>query len=264
MKKHLSLLTAAILAMGLAMRNLLSRRLPIRRAAFDIGSGGTKMLVAEVDPDSGALLASLWEADTPVPFKADQQANGGQLSDDIQARGIDVLRSMMAKARALGATEAAGIATEVFRTATNGEQFLVLVRVVLGLDVSVVTQALEARLGLATAEALGAARGAVWDSGGGSFQITERAPSAHAPVRSAELRTYTGRLGTSPAFEALVTGVLRRPYKVDASPNPVSLLCRRRKQAPSIPRHSFGRLRDTLEEVGAFHTSQLPRSYFSL
>jgi hypothetical protein len=219
------------LAVGIAMLRLLARRRPIRRAAFDIGSGGTKMLIADVHPLAGKLVSQpLFELDLPVPFKGDQQVHG-RLSEDIQLRGLSVLRAMLRKAAELGAVEACAIATEVFRVAPNGAEFLDRVRA-LGLSVSVVTQPLEARLGLATAEALAASapRGLAsssggtttrdsgsgiiaWDSGGGSFQITTRAAgptSLDQPLRNPELRAYTGQIGTSPAFKTLVMQARRQ------------------------------------------------------
>jgi len=215
MHDRLRLLAAVLpFIIGLAMLRL-SRRRPVRRAAFDIGSGGTKMLIADVDPATGALVARpIFEIDRPIPFKADQQAHG-RLSEAIQAHGLDALRQMLDRARELGALEACAIATEVFRVAPNGDDYLRRVHAALGLRVLVVTQPLEARLGLATAEGLasccdnGGGQVTSWDSGGGSFQITARAagPSSTGPLRIAKLRTYTGRVGTSPAFKALVTQV---------------------------------------------------------
>lgn len=215
---RLSALSILPLAIGLAMLRLLSRRRPIRRAAFDIGSGGTKLLIADVHPLTGKLVSQpLFELDIPVPFKGDEQVHG-RLSEDIQLVGLSVLQTMLRKAGELGAVEACAIATEVFRVASNGAEYLGRVRA-LGLSVSVVTQPLEARLGLATAEALEASaqRGlaassgiTVWDSGGASFQITTRAAgpaSLNEPLRNAELRAYTGRIGTSPALKALVMQV---------------------------------------------------------
>jgi hypothetical protein len=93
-------------------------------AAFDIGSGATKVLVAEVDSLGVIVGSPLYEAEKPMAYKADAQAHGGSLSEGIQGRGLELVQALVAKARELGATEASGIATEVFRTAPNGRAFL--------------------------------------------------------------------------------------------------------------------------------------------
>ena len=204
------------------------RKKTVRRAAFDIGSGASKVLVADVDPKTGALVGKpLFQAEKPCAFKADAQAQAdGSLSNDIKAKGLDIIGSLAAKACAVGATEACGIATEVFRTAPNGMDFLKEVEEATGVPMVILSQADEARLGLATAEALmGASSGhsrsnkydAAWDSGGGSFQISTRSAETAdgRPIGKAKMRTYVGKLGTSPAYERLITRV--RKQKFDAS-----------------------------------------------
>ena len=70
-----------------------------------------------------------------------------------------------------------GCATAVFRSAENGEEVLERVRSEIEIDVQMVSQELEGRLGFLTAKAVGPAdvkaeELIAWDSGGGSFQIT--------------------------------------------------------------------------------------------
>ena len=215
----------------------------VRRAAFDIGSGASKVLVCEVDVASGMLVGEpLFEAERPCAFKADAQASAdGALSADIRSKGDAIIAALVERAKREGATEACGIATEVFRTAPNGLSFLTELEAKYRVPISILSQADEARLGLATAEAHGGAdaAGAAWDSGGGSFQITARAPPPAAaaassassaspppPVGVAALRTFVGKLGTGPAYERLVVAVRGRAYDASASAaarcNPVS------------------------------------------
>ena len=219
----------------------------VRRAAFDIGSGATKLLVADIDVSSGAVVgAPLYEVEKPMPYKADAQGSAsGLLSDGIQQRGLALLISLASKARQLGAVEANGVATEVFRTSPNGPQLLDEMSRRAGVHITTLTQEKEACLGLATAEVLSggaqaldlAGFAAVWDSGGGSFQITGRVPfsvphSLVAPIATVPLRTYTGKLGTGPAFEVLQVRVLSRFFDLfDTAINPVST-----KQAEELVR----------------------------
>lgn len=205
----------------------------VRRAAFDIGSGASKVLVADVDSATGVVVGEpLYETERPMAFKADaQQSADGSLSAKVIAEGLELIESLAATARRLGATEAAGIATEVFRTAPNGSAFLESIAQRTGVRIATLSQQMEARLGLATAEALlggPALVRAAWDSGGGSFQITSRerggegAPCDEASVATAELRTYVGKLGTGPSFHRLLTAVQRKAYDATATVNPAS------------------------------------------
>ena len=198
----------------------------VRRAAFDIGSGYTKMLVADVK--DGAIVGRVvLETEVKLSYKVDaQQSADGSLSEAIQAEGLACFGQLTAKALSLGATEATGIATEIFRKAPNGEAFLERLTNATGVRITRISQEAEARLGLATAEALGGgpseAYAAAWDSGGASFQITGRQGPQSAPIASVAVRAFTATLGTGPAFERLLVQVQGRPYDVRATPNPVS------------------------------------------
>jgi hypothetical protein len=43
----------------------------VRRGAFDIGSGATKLMVADVDTTKGSLVEVLFGQERPVHFGAD-------------------------------------------------------------------------------------------------------------------------------------------------------------------------------------------------
>ena len=84
----------------------------VRRAAFDIGSGASKVLVADVDRSGMLVGATLWEAEKPCAFKEDTQGTvDGTLSEGIRSKGMALITELAKKARKLGATEACGIAT---------------------------------------------------------------------------------------------------------------------------------------------------------
>lgn len=199
-----------------------------RRAAFDIGSGSSKVLVADVSVATGIIIGDpIYEIELPCAYKADsQQQPDGSLSSGIIEQGLAVVESLAAVALEHGATEAYGVATEVFRTAPNGMDFLSRVAERTGVAVATISQEREARLGLATAEALlGGPRlvHAAWDSGGGSFQITARGegPQADGAIDAVPLRTYVGKLGTGPAFHRLTT-VQHKAYESTTAVNPAS------------------------------------------
>ena len=76
----------------------------VRRAAFDIGSGYTKMLVADVK--DGAIVGRVvLETEVKLSYKVDaQQSSDGSLSEAIQAEGLACFRELTAKALTLTLT----------------------------------------------------------------------------------------------------------------------------------------------------------------
>ena len=135
------------------------------------------------------------------------QSQGGDLDGAILDRSFGVLRRFRQTAEALGATQVApfpgrdartvrqracerksptptsapaqfgGIATAVFRRASNGEAHLSRVNSELDLGLQIISQQLEGELGYLSAQAGLCAAGlppgglVAWDSGGGSFQM---------------------------------------------------------------------------------------------
>lgn len=127
------------------------------------------------------------------------------------------------KAEALGATAFKGVATEVFRKASNGASFLAEVEADLGIKLSCVSQEVEGQLGYLSAAAAVGDGGSkesllAYDSGAASFQITMREPHTGA------LRVYEGPWGSSSALRFAVEEVQGRVYQEDASANPMSFV----------------------------------------
>ncbi len=95
------------------------------KASIDLGTGTIKMIVARVN-SSGQIQQSLYEVETPVNHGADVQRqfslfNERRFSEEVQLQGVGVLGSYCEEAKKLGATTIVGVATEVYRTATNGK-----------------------------------------------------------------------------------------------------------------------------------------------
>lgn len=190
-----------------------------RRAAFDIGSGATKLMVADI---SGMHVEKVYfSQEVPVPFGIDwKKSADNTLSAEIMAEGMTVLRQFIDICEQHSVPPAArcAIATEVFRKASNGGEFLAQVKDALNLTIEMVSQDVEAELGFRTAAALGG--GSVeelicWDSGGASFQITSRS-SGGGP-----LRAYTGTWGTGVVTAALIEKIQGHAFSEKPTPNPV-------------------------------------------
>ena len=194
-----------------------------RRAAFDIGSGATKLMVADVDVETGQLGDTVLASERRVKYAFDWKTHG-VLSDAVQAEGIKVLHALRTEVLSSGCTAYTAVATEVFRKAPNGAAFLQRVRAELGLEIALISQEEEAQIGFLTAVAVGRrgrAATLAWDSGGGSFQFSCEASAGEASAPPG-LRTYVGALGASVAAAAMIEHVQKRSLAETASPNPAS------------------------------------------
>ena len=176
--------------------------------------------MAEVDVRLGKITAELFGQERPVPFGSDCLAHGdGLLSEEIMSQGLETLRDFMGIANDLGCTSFSAVATEVFRKAKNGDEYLRRVRRELQIPVQVVTQEIEGQLGYKSAVAYSRQEGGAvysWDSGGASFQIV----SADA---QGDLRYFMAPLGTS-VTTALLVQEVRQQNLVEGRQhiNPVS------------------------------------------
>lgn len=207
----------------------------VRRIAIDIGSNAIKCLIADVDVTSGSIVEALHGVEVPCSFAVSWKASAdGRLADDVMNHGLRILNGFARRATALGATQKAAIATEVFRRAANGGVYLSRILAELGLPVDLVEQETEARLGFLTAAAYGRLprdQLIAWDSGGASFQFTKMADGGGAGSASGcgatggkpALLTYLGALGVGVATFACVEVVQGRAFAAHPSPNPVSL-----------------------------------------
>lgn len=164
-----------------------------RRAAFDIGSGSTKLQCTDckiVRWGNGSYdyevipIHDVFSAEIPVQFGADLMRSGdGLLSEEIQQRGLNVFLSLKSEAKEVGATEFSAIATEVFRRASNGAEYLDRLRAT-GVPISLVSQTTEAVLGyqsvqclmkrMTAADGIERSESCVWDSGGTLFLDYEK------------------------------------------------------------------------------------------
>jgi len=178
--------------------------------------------LAVADVAGGHVVRIHFAEERPVPFAIEwKKSTDGRLSDAVQAQGMAVLRDLIAICGQHGVEPSCcrAVATEVFRKAANGEEFLRNVQAQLGLEVEVVTQDVEAELGFRTAVALQdrpAEEVICWDSGGASFQITSLDPEG------GPLRSWVGNLGSGNSTAMLVEAVQGHSFAERATPNPVA------------------------------------------
>ena len=126
------------------------------------------------------------------------------LSHEIQEKGITILKELKDIGISYGVTVFSGVATEVFRKANNGGDYLKRIKEN-GVNISLVSQELEGELGFNSVCVVGNVdreTGIVWDSGGASFQITS------LDKETKKLKSYMGAIGSS-----VSTGILMREVR---------------------------------------------------
>jgi exopolyphosphatase/guanosine-5'-triphosphate,3'-diphosphate pyrophosphatase len=150
---------------------------PVRVAVVDIGSNSTRLLIADVDPVSGAIEEVLRCSEVT------RLGEGLDASGSLAAHAIArVLRTLADYRRAIdshGASANVALLTAAVREAANGEAFAQRVREEFKLDAHVLSGDEEARLTFlgATADQPGGERGqvsaptVVIDIGGGSTEF---------------------------------------------------------------------------------------------
>ena len=125
--------------------------------AIDIGSGMTKFVIAIVDKSQNQIVEELQFGEFPIPFALNWKENG-KLSKDIIAKGLKYIKDDILKScKALGIdveTDVRAIGTEVFRKAPNGMEYLDLIRKETGINVDLISQEREAKLGYLTGLAI--------------------------------------------------------------------------------------------------------------
>ncbi len=143
----------------------------VRIAAIDIGSNSIRQIVADVSPNGVIRVVDEMKA---APRLGAGIQKTGRLSGHSMAAALAALNRMSALGKQLGAKRRRVVATSAVREATNGAEWLALVRKETGMRVSVLDGADEARLSFLSALAhfdLASGRAIVVDIGGGSLEL---------------------------------------------------------------------------------------------
>jgi exopolyphosphatase/guanosine-5'-triphosphate,3'-diphosphate pyrophosphatase len=145
---------------------------PARYAVIDAGTNSVKLLVAERAVD-GRWLTIRDRAD--VTRLGEGLAEGGEISPAATARTADAIAAMAADATSDGVLAVAAVGTAAFRIARNRGAVVAAIEEWTGIRVEVISGEEESRLAYLAARAgvgLGEGSLAVFDTGGGSTQLT--------------------------------------------------------------------------------------------
>lgn len=206
----------------------------LTRAAFDLGSGKFKMVVADV---TGKKVDLKFSKMIDVKLAEDFASSPhGMLSEKIQTEALSALQVLKQDAEKYGAQSFSGITTAIFRKAKNGAEVFERLKNESGVHLQLISQEKEGIIGFNTACVLSPDLNEEdvisWDSGNASFQITAKEDDKYL--------VYEGPLGSGLTAQAFLEEVRGIPYSKDDPINPVSLseceaLCEVIKQKIDLP-----------------------------
>ena len=188
----------------------------ITKAAFDVGSGSTKVKVARVDRCRKEILQVLLEDQRPVPYKEDLTTSD-RFSPTMIQQGKQALIELKKAAVIKGAKAFEGVATSAFRTAKNGRELVNRWNKDqdLGLNLKVIHQKEEAHLGYVGAYPYAKSSSfVVWDIGGGSMQMLGKYRE--------KIVDYNGQVASVTFKNHIIKNIQNKNPAAVASPNPIS------------------------------------------
>lgn len=206
-----------IVYMLMAITNVFADECLKNRAAFDIGSGTTKMVVAQVDTCLQQVKQIFEEKEIAVGYKEDLGRSQGEFSKEIQDKGLVTLRQLKNIAQKYYPDQYVGVATSAFRTSSNGKVFAERIEKDVGIRVKIISQKTEAILGFLAAYPqtdLEKEECLVWDIGGGSMQMVMAGDNNTFDV-------YEGKLASVSMKNMIITAIQGKSYKDVSSPNPM-------------------------------------------
>lgn len=237
-----------------------------RRAAFELGSGSIKILIADFDTETHHIDKYIFsDFNGNIRLSNDLESRpDGTFSPKIQQQVREVISAYKLIAEEHKVQRCGGIATEAYRKAKNGEEFINQVSKEFNFPIQIVGQEEEAKLGFLTAAEQSKQNPndiVVWDNGAGSFQITW--------INNQQIQSYLGRLGKVPMKNLIITDVQGKSLKEFSSPNPISqseavkakiLLIQALASAPESLQIKVQNSSTMVLGIGAIHTNNIARS----
>lgn len=188
------------------------------RAAIDVGSGGPKLRIAEVDLTANKIIKILHVQQYPVIFQESLSKGSDKiLSAEIMLQGIQAIKHAITVARSFKTEGIVIIGASIFRNALNGEQFAQDIHSEVALPVHILDQKLEGTLAFQAVSAkpsINSENLVVWDIGGGSTQFIGINNGSYLIDGSNE--------GSGPFRDFIIESIQRQDIKEYRSPNPIS------------------------------------------
>lgn len=190
-----------------------------RRLAIDIGSGGTKVAIADVETTTSQITNILFDTSFSVPYQASlDKSSDGTFDEETKALGLKTFQDIQKLAAEYEVQKIAAIATSAFRKANNAKSFVSAVQQETQIPIQVIPQREEGEIAFYSALADGKYShdaSVVIDIGTGSVQITTATEDG--------LAVYMGEQMGSVAFKNYIIDVIQENDLEDIiSPNPMT------------------------------------------
>lgn len=207
-----------------------------RRAAIDIGSGSTKVAIADVDNETNQIVDILIETSFSVPYQASlDRSDEGTFDKETKAMGLKVFKEIKEITDQYQVKRIVAIATSAFRKANNIKNFISVIKQETNIQVEVISQREEGEIAFFSAIASNECereKAVVMDIGTGSLQITTLNSEK-------ELTVYMGEQMGSVAFKNYIIAVIQE-HDLDETLTPNPITEEDLKKADSYAR-AFGR-----------------------
>jgi exopolyphosphatase / guanosine-5'-triphosphate,3'-diphosphate pyrophosphatase len=208
----------------LQLESVVTIRAPshVVRAAIDIGSGATKLRVAEVDKTTNKIVKILANISYPTHYQEHLEKSATKTFDnEIMKQGLHAIKASKEIAQNYHADQVVAVATAAFRNAANSQEFMNEIWDETGVKVYVIEQELEGKLAFEAASAQfngDLSDLIVWDIGGGSLQLTMLDPYARG-----ELKVFLGHQASVYFKNHMIEEIQNKSRDNASTPNPMTL-----------------------------------------
>ncbi|MES2345381.1 MAG: hypothetical protein V4494_05545 [Chlamydiota bacterium] len=189
------------------------------RAAIDIGSGATKMKIAEVDVKTQKIASVIFEDQIAVAFQTQlSRSPDGTFDEVIMQEGIRAIQQLKEIAEKHQVNKVVAVATAAFREAKNAQSYAKHITEKTGVDVHIIDQEQEGILAFNAAMAnteTNATDAVVWDIGGGSQQLTIKDENDGYYVCKGEIASISFR-------DHIIENLQGLNAKKHTTPNPIA------------------------------------------
>ena len=195
-----------------------------RRAAIDVGSGSTKVCIADIDTETNQIINILFDGSFSVPYQSYLEIDpNAHFNTEIQDKGLAAFTKIQELLEQHQVTHVKAVATEAFRKAHNGREFAQIVQEKTGIPLSVISQEDEGMIAFYSAVSSSHTDPdnlLIWDIGTGSFQIIAENGPDHEIDH--ELAIYMRSMGSVPFKNYIIQEIQGKDLSVVKSPNPMS------------------------------------------
>lgn len=222
-----------------------------RRAAIDIGSGGTKLAIADVDTETNQIIQIIDDQSFAVPYQASiDKSHDGTFDEETQTLGLRTFQKIKEIANQHQVQKISAIATSAFRKANNSQSFIKEIEKQTQIQIRIIPQREEGEIAFFSALATGEFKPeevVVWDIGTGSLQLTTRNDSG-------DLSVYMGEQMGSVAFKSYIIDTIQdEDLEERDSPNPISEedLIMADKYARAFGRKAYPIIKEKIKVTGS-------------